>query len=685
MRTVKTFVNAMIALLVLVPGVTALHGKIIYVDDDAPAPGDGSSWTTAYRHLQDALADANDTDEPTEIRIAQGIYKPDEGANQTMGDAGATFNITGGLSLKGGFAGIATPDPDAREVSVFRTILSGDLAGDDPPTDHARALETAEHHFDNSYHVMMIEDPNGTALIDGITIMRGYDDNVYFAPSGGAALYCRHDSQPTIHDCTFKLNAAIGNFGGAIFGGTLNLIDCTFEMNFAGFGGAIANCGGSLRNCRFVDNAARESGGSLYDCIGTAHNSLFIANSADEGGAVFLKREGDLLLSNCTFSENVGSAGRALSCGSYGHDYPVTVNLKNCILWNGGDEIRSSRNSTVQISYSDIQEAQVGIYDPCNNIVWGPGNLDSDPIFTRSGYRDPNRMSDDPNDYLFVDGDYHLKSQAGHWDPSSGTWLSDDISSPCVDAGDPNSDIADEIWPHGGRINMGAYGGTAQASISVAPTEMFLPRIAYVYWWDREKAESFQSFLQAHGCPVTLLRSDQIAAPDLEGCDLIMIDRDTQNPAAWPDQAVSAVTEAGKPILGLGDGGYRFFGRMNLTIGYPNGASSTFDSVQLVDPNDAIIDMPYTVTVPQDGVVTLYDVAERGTVIYLWPAPDTVTKVASIVGDPGYFPLVAEHGHFLWGFTESPEHMTALGQRLFLNAVIRTANGLLEPNAAQTP
>jgi len=36
----------------------AAAGKIIYVDDDANAPGDGKSWVTAYRYLQDALADA---------------------------------------------------------------------------------------------------------------------------------------------------------------------------------------------------------------------------------------------------------------------------------------------------------------------------------------------------------------------------------------------------------------------------------------------------------------------------------------------------------------------------------------------------------------------------------------------------------------------------------------------------
>ncbi len=42
----------------------------------------------------------------------------------------------------------------------------------------------------------------------------------------------------------------------------------------------------------------------------------------------------------------------------------------------------------------------------------------------------------------------------------------DAATSPCIDAGDPNSPVGDEPQPNGGRINMGAYGGTAEASKS---------------------------------------------------------------------------------------------------------------------------------------------------------------------------------------------------------------------------
>jgi hypothetical protein len=65
-----------------------------------------------------------------------------------------------------------------------------------------------------------------------------------------------------------------------------------------------------------------------------------------------------------------------------------------------------------------------------------------------------------------VDGDYHLKSQAGRYDPNSRSWVVDEVTSPCIDAGDPMAPIMHEPFPNGGNINMGAYGGTGEASKS---------------------------------------------------------------------------------------------------------------------------------------------------------------------------------------------------------------------------
>lgn len=71
-------------------------------------------------------------------------------------------------------------------------------------------------------------------------------------------------------------------------------------------------------------------------------------------------------------------------------------------------------------------------------------------------------------DPCFVDAenhDYHLMSEFGRWDGSK--FVKDEITSPCIDAGDPNSDYSNEPMENGSRINIGMYGNTPEASLSV--------------------------------------------------------------------------------------------------------------------------------------------------------------------------------------------------------------------------
>ena len=76
--------------------------RLWYVDDDAPGQvHDGSSWETAFVHLQDALA-AVQADEM--IRVAQGTYRPDQGNGMTPGDREA-------LRSRGGMPGPTSLTP----------------------------------------------------------------------------------------------------------------------------------------------------------------------------------------------------------------------------------------------------------------------------------------------------------------------------------------------------------------------------------------------------------------------------------------------------------------------------------------------------------------------------------------------------------------------------------------------
>jgi hypothetical protein len=93
-------------------------------------------------------------------------------------------------------------------------------------------------------------------------------------------------------------------------------------------------------------------------------------------------------------------------------------------------------------------------------------------------YKNVNHPTDINVDPLFVDsknGDYHLKSAAGHWDGTK--WVKDSMSSPCIDAGDPSSDYSNEPENNGDRINIGRYGNTIYASLKGATpvTESMVP------------------------------------------------------------------------------------------------------------------------------------------------------------------------------------------------------------------
>lgn len=81
---------------------------------------------------------------------------------------------------------------------------------------------------------------------------------------------------------------------------------------------------------------------------------------------------------------------------------------------------------------------------------------------------------------LYLDGipDLHEKSMGGHYDEPSASFVLDATTSGCVDTGNPADSYANETTPNGGRINMGAYGNTAQASRTYDPTVPDAPTVS---------------------------------------------------------------------------------------------------------------------------------------------------------------------------------------------------------------
>jgi hypothetical protein len=322
-----------------------------------------------------------------------------------------------------------------------------------------------------------------------------------------SVIYCE-DSNASIENCVIRNNV----FSRTKYGAGVIFVEGRQFMPHA-----------TINNCVITNNANT--------------NDIYMTNTSP---AVYLSRA-SADINNCTIAQNSSNPYYEDfdTSGSGIFVYDGSATISNCIVWGNTatdgsqiaiiDDTWSPYYPEVTISYSNIQDSNDSIVffptDP-NMLVWGPGNIDVDPCFTVAGYWHPNDTPLDANDDYWVEGDYHLKSEAGRWEPSvyskidqggngiinlteyavlarnwqkkggflagdldysgmvdgndlailldgymsgfvEGEWVFDDVSSLCIDGGDPNSDWSEELWPHGERINIGAYGGTSEASMSL--------------------------------------------------------------------------------------------------------------------------------------------------------------------------------------------------------------------------
>jgi hypothetical protein len=179
------------------------------------------------------------------------------------------------------------------------------------------------------------------------------------------------------------------------------------------------------------------------------------------GGGISCHWESNPTVSNCIFFGN-----RAQSGGGMCNIYDSSPTVTNCILWGNSDSGGTDESAQISgvsqgVNYCCIQVLTGGL--------WGSGNIGIDPCFIEPGHwEDPCNTPTMPWDDIWIDGDYHLKSHAGRWEPNSQSWVQDAITSHCIDAGNPGCPLGDEPFRNGNRRNMGAYGGTAEASKSPA-------------------------------------------------------------------------------------------------------------------------------------------------------------------------------------------------------------------------
>lgn len=459
-------------------------GSVIYVDSTASGSNNGTSWINAFQDLQDAL-DAAGTNNI--ILVAAGSYYPDEGLSVTPGDRNTSFQLKNGVALYGGFAAGGSAWA-SRNPTAYVTILSGDLNQND--TDWTNMGE-------NSYHVVNGTGTDETAMLNGFTIQRGYANGGYHPANKGGGLY-NNPGSPTITQCRFYHNSALGHRGGGVFnmnGSHPKIAACSFEDNYAGDGGGLTNevdCSPVIYDCSFSGNIATIGPWTPYSGIGGAiHNRTrssplierctFVNNqSGDDAGAILNYQECYPVIKNCIFSGNVASdkAGALYdrnSSGSLVYNSTFYNNsaayggavytwqdggpdLENCILWANtaayGSQVACDSDSQVSIRYCDVQSGLAGTaHDGTSSIIWGLGNIAVDPLFANP-----------------ASGDFHLKSEGWRFNPVTQSWTFDAQTSRCADAGCPGYPCTSEdaAVPSGYginlRINMGTYGGTEEAS-----------------------------------------------------------------------------------------------------------------------------------------------------------------------------------------------------------------------------
>ena len=405
--------------LVLSSGSFASGQTVRFVDDDGPAGGDGRSWQTAYRFLQDALFEARRRGSTiAEIRVGQGRYTPDrdEGGHVTPGDLTASFELVNGVAVRGGYGGLLAPDPDGRDVALYETVLSGDLNGDDRTitnnccipnlgsgcnnsdcqvnicrrmpeccevwdeacADAARDFcdgicgHQAMHTEDNSGHVVTAIGLDSTSVLDGFTISDGKAANV--TPSNGGGMLVRQGS-PQITRCTFRKNSA--GFGAGLYNQVASPVvtDCVFDGNTGNWGAGMNNDEGSnpeINGCMFSENFAQQ-GGAMYNFRGSiplVTGCEFDRNTAHSwGGAMVNSLGSNARLSGCTFRRNRSFTGGAIS------NFRAAPVIDGC---------RFSRNEarTFGGAVSNDPESQPSLSDCIfigNEAIWGGGvfNLSS--------------------------------------------------------------------------------------------------------------------------------------------------------------------------------------------------------------------------------------------------------------------------------------------------------------------
>jgi hypothetical protein len=281
---------------ILLVGLPLTAQTQVFVRADAPNGGDGSSWATAYNRLDSALS-AHPGDE---IWVARGRYTPPLNADPDLSDSErrrqTSFLIPPGTRVLGGFAGTESMIVQ-RDLQANRTLLSGDMQGDDSNRDALGVTPAPDDIVgDNARHVVRFDamlwnegdgaDIGPDTVLDGFIVSGGFaSESLYEAGGGGVVCIAGFESgmvercSPTLRNLEFVGNLAGDNTG-------------------TGGGGALAVFSGGapatpvVENTVFRNNRSTSDGGavkvsSFWVVLAPRFTDVeFYDNEAVSGGAM---------------------------------------------------------------------------------------------------------------------------------------------------------------------------------------------------------------------------------------------------------------------------------------------------------------------------------------------------------------------------------------------------------------
>ena len=204
-------------------------------------------------------------------------------------------------------------------------------------------------------------------------------------------------------------------------------------------------------------------------------------------------------------------------------------------------------------------------------------------------------------------------------------------------------------------VISGLEGEHAEMSISVA----------YIYSSDTSSANSYKSLLDSNGYPTTLISMSNVADTDFSGYSVIIIGSDTGSMSTWGDTtSISVIEDSGKPIIGLGKGGYGFFRKLGLNTAKRGlkweGLYNI--SVYVEHPTHIIFKTPNEIIIPEDRYIPLCNSSKFVEVFLLAPN-------VKVLGSCKVILTLENYKYFFGGFTASPDNMTSVGRDLFINVV----------------